>query len=144
MTVEIISRSIFTEVWDRTGIKLPTPVSAVKLASVARHITDSATRPGATVYWIIHRTEGVIVLTVEVEGNSVSGHPQHRWGDSLTACCTERYEIVVCSDQVQSGYKLFDTLMVFLKDFFKKVNFEKKSAGQKNMPSFPACKRVEL
>ena len=27
--------------------------------------------------------------------------------------------------QSSSGYKLFDTLTVFLKDFFEKVNFEK-------------------
>ena len=27
-------------------------------------------------------------------GNSASGHPQHRGGDSFD-CCTERYEIVV-------------------------------------------------
>ena len=30
----------------------------------------------------------------KVEGNSASGHPQHRGGDSFD-CCTERYEIVV-------------------------------------------------
>ena len=32
--------------WDRAGIELATPVSAVRHASVARHITDCATRPG--------------------------------------------------------------------------------------------------
>ena len=46
MTVEIISWSISTKVWDRAGIELPTPGSAVRLASVARHVTDCATRPG--------------------------------------------------------------------------------------------------
>ena len=30
-----------------TGIELTTPGSAVRLASVARHVTDCATRPGA-------------------------------------------------------------------------------------------------
>ena len=30
----------------------------------------------------------------EAEGNSASGHPQHRESDSLD-CCTERYELVV-------------------------------------------------
>ena len=30
----------------------------------------------------------------EAEGNSASGHSQHRGGDSFD-CCTERYEIVV-------------------------------------------------
>ena len=40
MTVEIISWSISTKVWDRAGIELATPGSAVRLASVARHVTD--------------------------------------------------------------------------------------------------------
>ena len=46
MTVEIISWSISTKVWDRTGIELATPWSAVRHTSVARHVTDCATRPG--------------------------------------------------------------------------------------------------
>ena len=45
MTVEIISWSISTKVLDRAGIKLATPGSAVRLASVARHITNIATLP---------------------------------------------------------------------------------------------------
>ena len=40
MTIEIISWSISTKVWDRAGIKLVTPGSAVRLASVASHVTD--------------------------------------------------------------------------------------------------------
>ena len=43
MTVEIISWSISTKVWDRAGIELATPGSAVRLASVARHVTDCET-----------------------------------------------------------------------------------------------------
>ena len=46
MTVEIISWSISTKVWDRAGIELATPGSAVRHASVARHVTDCATWPG--------------------------------------------------------------------------------------------------
>ena len=46
MTVEIISWSISTKVWDQTGIELATPGSAVRHASVARHVTDCATRTG--------------------------------------------------------------------------------------------------
>ena len=46
MTVETISRSISTKVWDRDGIKLANPGSAVRQAYVARHVTDCATRPG--------------------------------------------------------------------------------------------------
>ena len=34
--------------------------------------------------------------------------------------------------QSWSGSKRFDTLIVFLKQFFEKVNFEKKSADDKN------------
>ena len=33
-------------VWDRAGVELATPGSADRLASVARHVTDCATRPG--------------------------------------------------------------------------------------------------
>ena len=43
MTVEIISHSISTKVWDRARTELATPGSAVRLASVARHIIDCAT-----------------------------------------------------------------------------------------------------
>ena len=46
MTVENISWSISTKVWDQAGIELTTPGSAVRFASVARHVTDCATRPG--------------------------------------------------------------------------------------------------
>ena len=46
MTVEIISRSISTKVWDRAGFELATPGSAVRHTSVARQVTDCATRPG--------------------------------------------------------------------------------------------------
>ena len=38
MTIEIIS----TKVWDGAGIDLATPGSAVRHASVARHVTDCA------------------------------------------------------------------------------------------------------
>ena len=50
MTVEIISWSISTKVWDRAGIELATPGSAVSFASVTRHVTDCATRPG--MFWL--------------------------------------------------------------------------------------------
>ena len=46
MTVEFISWSISTKVWDRAGIELATPGIAVSFASLARHVTDCATRPG--------------------------------------------------------------------------------------------------
>ena len=50
MTVESISWSISTKVWDRAGIELATPGSAVRLASVARHVTDCTTRPSKLPY----------------------------------------------------------------------------------------------
>ena len=37
------------KVWDRAGIELTTPGSAVRLASVARPVTDCATRPGSKI-----------------------------------------------------------------------------------------------
>ena len=50
MVVEIISRSIFTKVWVRAEIELPTPGSADILASVTRHITDCACGPGIRLF----------------------------------------------------------------------------------------------
>ena len=48
MTVKIISWSISTKIWGQVGVEFATPRSAVRLASVARHVTDSATRFGQT------------------------------------------------------------------------------------------------
>ena len=45
MAIEVISRSISTEVWDRAGIELTTPGSAVRHLSAVRHVTDYAMRP---------------------------------------------------------------------------------------------------
>ena len=45
MTVEMISWSISMKVWDQAGIELATSGYAVRLASVARHVTDCATPP---------------------------------------------------------------------------------------------------
>ena len=44
-------------------------------------------------------------------------------------------------DQAWSGSKLFKTLMVFLKEFFKKVNLNKKSAGDKKIQIRPIKKK---
>ena len=52
MTVEIISRSISTKVWERAGIELANPESAVRLASIARHVTDCATRPSNMLFCV--------------------------------------------------------------------------------------------
>ena len=46
MAVEIISWSISRKVWDRAGIELATPESAVRLTSVGRHVTDCAAQHG--------------------------------------------------------------------------------------------------
>ena len=53
MTVEIISWSISTKVWDWTRIKLETPGSAVRQAAAVRHIADCATLPGVKMVVII-------------------------------------------------------------------------------------------
>ena len=60
MTVEIISRSISTNVWDRTGIELATPGSAVRHASVARHVTHCATRPGYLTLWAFNLAFSIV------------------------------------------------------------------------------------
>ena len=40
-----------------------------------------------------------------------------------------------------SGYKLFDTLIVFLKEVFEKAYFDKKSADDNiSMKNYPACR----
>ena len=52
MTIAIISRSISTKVWDRAGIKLATPGTVVRHASVARHVTDCAMWPGTEADYI--------------------------------------------------------------------------------------------
>ena len=46
MTIEIISWSMFTKVWERAGIQLGVPGSSVRCASVVRQVTDCATLPG--------------------------------------------------------------------------------------------------
>ena len=46
---------------------------------------------------------------------------------------------------VSSGSKLFDTLMVFLKEFFEKIDFEKNQLmTKKRMKSYPGGKELEL
>ena len=37
---------VMAKVWDQARIELATPGPAVRLASVARHVIDCATRPG--------------------------------------------------------------------------------------------------
>ena len=44
--------------------------------------------------------------------------------------------------QAWSGSKLFDTLMVFLKDLFEKVNFQNNPQMTKSMQNYPACKEL--
>ena len=44
MIIEMISLSISMKVWDQAGVELATPGFAVKLASVARHVTDCCNR----------------------------------------------------------------------------------------------------
>ena len=46
MTVEIVSWLISTKVWDHAGIELAIPGYAVRRTSIARHVIDSAARPG--------------------------------------------------------------------------------------------------
>ena len=42
-------------------------------------------------------------------------------------------------------FKLFDTLIVFLNEFFENVNFQKKSADDnKSMKNYPVCKELKI
>ena len=63
MTIEIISYSISTKVWDQTRIEHATPGS-VRHESVARHITDCAMRPGVVVVMLFL----LLLLVVMVHG----------------------------------------------------------------------------
>ena len=63
MAVKIISWSISTKVWDRAGMELATPGSAVSFASVTRHVTDCATRPGSATDSLFHSDIFTQVIT---------------------------------------------------------------------------------
>ena len=45
--------------------------------------------------------------------------------------------------QAWSGYKLFDTLMVLLKEFFENVDFEKNQQTEKKRALLPSRQRVK-
>ena len=67
MTVEIISLSISTKVWDQARIELGTSGSAVRLTSVARHVTDCASRPGHSRVGRFFFQLSIIQITLELE-----------------------------------------------------------------------------
>ena len=64
MTIVIISLSISKKVWDRARIKLRTPGSAVRLASVARHVTYCARQPGRVVQCSLGQDESIAECSV--------------------------------------------------------------------------------
>ena len=86
MTVEIISWSISTKVWDRTGIELATPGSAVRHVSVARHVTDCATRLGFLLFecWIFFNT------MIRVSNSLDPDQARHFVGPDLGPNCLQR------------------------------------------------------
>ena len=43
-----------------------------------------------------------------------------------------------------SGSKLFDTLIIFLKEFLKKVDFEKKQQRRKKHAKLPSMQRIKM
>ena len=51
---------------DRAGMELATTWSAVKLASVARHVTDCAMRPG-NAYRVLIETNTVFSITLALQ-----------------------------------------------------------------------------
>ena len=83
MTIEIISWSISTKVWDRAGIELATPGSAVRLASVARHVTDCATRPGTGYNWGRYLTGKAWHNTIRIYHECEQGKKNPSRGSSI-------------------------------------------------------------
>ena len=64
---------------------------------------------------------------------------------AFQCCLLKTFANSLDSDQAGrflSGSKLFDTLIVFLKDIFEKLNFEEKKSAdnRKACKIFPACK----
>ena len=60
------------KVWHRTRIELKTPGSAVRLTSVARHLTDCATRPGEEFVVMIKMQSTMIPAYLYTIENQVS------------------------------------------------------------------------
>ena len=61
---KIVNKSLIsTKVWDRAGMELTTPGSAVRHASVARNVTNCALRPGPTEYLFVEKLKKKIWLT---------------------------------------------------------------------------------
>ena len=73
MTIEIISWSISTKVWDQAGIKLATPGSAIRYPSVVRHITDCAMRSRTVILKCRCATKSFLF------GKSIPWLYQHLW-----------------------------------------------------------------
>ena len=92
MTIEIFSWSISTKVWDRAGIELTTPGSAVRHASVARHVSDCAALFG----FKLIDSSCKQVLSIKVD-NSVDPHQMalqaFRFMVGLGHCPMMKYEI---------------------------------------------------
>ena len=73
---------------------------------------------------------------------------------SLTHCLPETSADDLCKQfgprsgptkrRARSVSKLFDNLIVFLKEFFEKVDFEKKSADDKILQNYPVGKGVMI
>ena len=60
--------------------------------------------------------------------------------DNLSKQFVPRSALTEC--QSWSGFRPFDILMMFLKEFFENVNFEKKSADDNiSIENYPACIR---
>ena len=55
--------------------------------------------------------------------------------NSLYACGEFCRLLMIFAKSGLAGYKQFDTLIMFLKDIYEKVNFEKKSADDKEIIS---------
>ena len=87
-------------VWDRAGIELAIPGSAVRLAYVARHVTDCATRPSVN----LCKQFG------DLDPNCLY---------SLMTNCATRPSVNLCKQFGDLDPNCLDSLMTLLKAFFE-------------------------
>ena len=80
MTIEIISSSISTKVWVRAGIKLATPESAARLASVARHVNYGAMWPSYFEYGpVVQEMTFFKIFLIESSGGHLARRSKAVW-----------------------------------------------------------------
>ena len=107
-TVKIILWSISTKVWDRVGLELATPGSAVRLASVARHVTDCATWPALLrlTFWLSIEIKVSLKMLNSADNYSFSMGPP-----GLTCTCWTSFCFGIQFYFLSSPYLCFISLL---------------------------------